>query len=198
MSLTTGYVSIPGNQRILQRRVTGTRTVSQLNTWWRHEMEKFSALLAICAGIHRSPVNSPHKGQWRRALMFSLICVWINGWVNNREAGDLRRYRAHYDVIVMNNDDVYHRISHCAALLWCTSRLKNAILELITKLVIYYLSFICYDLPFRSNARITTHVFVIEDVICTLSSSTKFLGHIITSHIHFRCWKCVIRAWCHF
>ena len=33
--------------------------------------------------------------------MFSLICVWINDWVNNREAGDLRRYRAHYDVIVM-------------------------------------------------------------------------------------------------
>ena len=52
-------------------------------------------------GIHRSPVNSPHKGQWRGALMFSLICVWINGWVNNREAGDLRCYRAHYDVIVM-------------------------------------------------------------------------------------------------
>ena len=46
-------------------------------------------------------VNSPHKGQWRGALMFSLICVWINDWVNNREAGDLRRYRAHYDVIVM-------------------------------------------------------------------------------------------------
>ena len=33
--------------------------------------------------------------------MLSLICVWINGWINNREAGDLRRYRAHYDVIVM-------------------------------------------------------------------------------------------------
>ena len=33
--------------------------------------------------------------------MFSLICVWINGWANNSEAGDLRRYRAHYDVIVM-------------------------------------------------------------------------------------------------
>ena len=47
------------------------------------------------------PVNSPHKGQWRGALMFTLICVWINGWVNNREAGDLRRYRGHYDVIVM-------------------------------------------------------------------------------------------------
>ena len=36
---------------------------------------------------------SQHKGQWRGALMISLICVWINGWVNNREAGDLRRYR---------------------------------------------------------------------------------------------------------
>ena len=33
-------------------------------------------------GIHRSPVNSPHKGQWRGALMFSLICVWINSWIN--------------------------------------------------------------------------------------------------------------------
>ena len=49
--------------------------------------------------IHRSPVNSPHKGQWRETLMFSLICVWINGWVNNRDAGDLRLY--HYDVLVM-------------------------------------------------------------------------------------------------
>ena len=55
-------------------------------------------------GIHRSPVNSPHKGQWRGALMFSLICVWINGWVNNRDAGDWRRYRAHHGVIVMQHD----------------------------------------------------------------------------------------------
>ena len=67
--------------------------------WWRHQMETFSALLAICAG--NSPVNFPHKGQWRGAFMFPLICVWINRWVNNCEAGDLRRYRAHYDVIVM-------------------------------------------------------------------------------------------------
>ena len=53
-------------------------------------------------GIHwRSPVNPPHKGQWRGALMFSLICVWINGRVNNREAGDLRRHHADYNVTVM-------------------------------------------------------------------------------------------------
>ena len=64
---------------------------------WKH----FPRYWPFVRGIHRSLVNSPHKGQWRGALMFSLICVWINGWVNNREAGDLRRYRAHYDVIVM-------------------------------------------------------------------------------------------------
>ena len=64
---------------------------------WKH----FPRNWPLVRGIHRSPVNSPHKGQWRGALMFSLICVWINGWVNNREAGDFRRYRAHYGVIVM-------------------------------------------------------------------------------------------------
>ena len=62
-------------------------------------------------GIHRSPVNSPHKGQWRGALMFSLICVRINGWVNNREACDLRRYRAHYDVTVVLAS-LYHHESY--------------------------------------------------------------------------------------
>ena len=65
----------------------------------------------------RSPVNSPHKGQWCGALMFSLICVWINGWVNNREAGDLRRYRAHYDVTVMSFDTMVIRGATC----YCSS-----------------------------------------------------------------------------
>ena len=64
---------------------------------WRHFLRYWPFL----RGIHRSPVNSPHKGQWREALMFSLICVWINSRINNPEAGDLRRHHAHYDVIVM-------------------------------------------------------------------------------------------------
>ena len=64
---------------------------------WKH----FPRYWPFVRGIHRSPVNSPHKGQWRGALVFSFICVWINGWVNNRKVGDLRRYRGHYDVTVM-------------------------------------------------------------------------------------------------
>ena len=59
--------------------------------------ERFPRYWPFVRGIHRSPVNSPHKDQWRRDLMFSLICAWIGSWVNNREAGDLRRHRTHYD-----------------------------------------------------------------------------------------------------
>ena len=55
---------------------------------WKH----FPRYRPFVRGIHLSPVNSSHKGQWRGALMFTLICAWINGWVNNR---------AHHDVIVM-------------------------------------------------------------------------------------------------
>ena len=64
---------------------------------WKH----FPRYWPFVRGIHRWPVNSPHKGQWRGALAFSVIWAWINGWVNNGEAGDLRRYRAIYDVTVM-------------------------------------------------------------------------------------------------
>ena len=66
---------------------------------WKHFPRYW--LHVFVRGIYRSPVNSPHKGQWRGALMLSLICTWINGWVNNRKAGDLRRNRAHYNVSVM-------------------------------------------------------------------------------------------------
>ena len=52
-------------------------------------------------GIHQSLVNYLHKGQWCRALMFSLICFWTNSWANNGDAGDLRCHCAHYDITVM-------------------------------------------------------------------------------------------------
>ena len=66
---------------------------------WKH----FPRYWPFVWGIH----------QWRRALIFSLICVWKNGWENNRGAGDLRRYRSHYDVIVMITEgyEVYN--IHC-------------------------------------------------------------------------------------
>ena len=60
-----------------------------------------SALLAICAGNSPVPGEFPAQRPVTRSFDVYLICVWINGWVNNREAGDLRPYRAHYDVTVM-------------------------------------------------------------------------------------------------
>ena len=75
---------------------------------WKH----FPRYWPFVRGIHRSPVNFPHKGQWRGALMFSLICTRINGWVNNAEVGDLRRYRVHYDVTVMGLQKQTDYIAH--------------------------------------------------------------------------------------
>ena len=64
---------------------------------WKH----FPCCWPFVRGIYRSLVNYSHEGQCCGALMFSLICAWINGWVNNHTAGDLRRHRAHYDVTAM-------------------------------------------------------------------------------------------------
>ena len=69
--------------------------------WWRHQMETFPRYWPFVRGIHRSPVNSPNKGQWHGALMFSVIRAETNGWANHRDAGDLRPHRANYDANVM-------------------------------------------------------------------------------------------------
>ena len=52
-------------------------------------------------GIHRSPMDYSHEGQWREALNFTLNYAWTNDWANNIDAGDLRRRRAQYDVTLM-------------------------------------------------------------------------------------------------
>ena len=86
-------------------------------SWWRHQMEIFSALLALCVG--NSPVTGEFLSQRPVTLSFDffLICAWINRWVNNREAGDLRRHRAHYNVIVMITGRLQSQGT--SAELWC-------------------------------------------------------------------------------
>ena len=99
MSIHRSDIDWPEYSGLSRERVneTGNSDLHDDVIKWKH----FPRYWPFVRGIHRYPVNSPHKGQWRGALMFSLICAWINGWVNNREAGDLRRHRDHYDVIVM-------------------------------------------------------------------------------------------------
>ena len=79
-----------------------SETWSFLCTRWFH------AINAV-THIHDDVIQWKHfPGYWPFVrgihpgiLMFSLICAWINGWVNNGEAGDLRRHRTHYEVTVM-------------------------------------------------------------------------------------------------
>ena len=100
--------------RLLQKRFIACTNTIMLSCWrkFRHNLfwnimtstngGIFSHYRPFVRGIHRWPVNFPHRGQWRGTLLFSLICAWTNDWVNTRDAGDLRRHRSHYDVTVNN------------------------------------------------------------------------------------------------
>ena len=86
----------------LNNLVPALTSVSEVDYYYYIKWKHFPRYWPFVRKIHRGPVNSPHKGQWRGAFMFSLICVWINDWINNREAGHLRRYRAYCDVTMMS------------------------------------------------------------------------------------------------
>ena len=97
----------PHQWLVMQKRFNASMMASHDDVIkWKH----FPRYWPFVRGIHRSPVNSLHKGQWLAALIFTLICARINGWVNNREAGDLRCHRAHYDVIVIIMMTVRHAL----------------------------------------------------------------------------------------
>ena len=100
-------------------------------TYWRCRLHKYAMhntflmmtssngnIFRVTGLLCGELTDSPHKGQWRRALMFSLIYAWIHGSANNRKASDLRRNRAHYDVIVMWN--IMHTVNTllCFAVDW--------------------------------------------------------------------------------
>ena len=99
-------------------------------SWWRHQMETSSALLALYfrRGIHRPSMESPHKGHWCWALMFSWISIWTKARVNDRDACDLRCHNAHYDVTVMWMISwLWAQASH-----WTTSRLTSPIILVLS------------------------------------------------------------------
>ena len=86
---------------------------------WKH----FPHYWPFVRGIHLSLVNSRHKGQWRRALMFSLICAWRKGCANNWDAGDLRCHQAHYDVTV-----IYTLFQHICISAGCDTKFLDIVL----------------------------------------------------------------------
>ena len=115
---------------------------------WKH----FPRYWPFVRGIHQSPVNSTHKGQWRGALMASVICARTNGWANNRDSGDFKNHRAHYDVTMMITVKVYP---------WCPSIIladkTKTPLDTSRPEQIY---------PLAENDTFNTHVLVIVAFYC--------------------------------
>ena len=96
---TLPFLSHPDEIVVVREELSPKGSCHNDVTKWKH----LPRCWPFVSEIRRSSVNSPHKGKWRGALMFSLICARTNGWVNHREAGDLRRHRAHYDVTVIED-----------------------------------------------------------------------------------------------
>ena len=142
---------------------------------WKHSPRYWP----FVRGIHRSPVNSPHKSQWRGTLMFSLICVWINGWVNNREASDLRRYRAHYHVTVM---------TYWGANIWPYFPYIQTAARNLVALILQWETYLTYD-PLAGK-------FVIHILLSKSTSSTmqyqRFLWQLqwLQRPLHWLLWQC--------
>ena len=126
-------------------------------------METFSALLSICAG--NSPVTGefPAKGPVTRSNDVFLIRAWINGWVNNGEAGDLRRHGTHYDVIVMVGDYKIER--HFINMRTYQQATHTSLFGIITNqaMVEYY----------DDKASQTTKLFVTIKLTATLSTCIR-------------------------
>ena len=85
---------LPTSLRVTSRALGQSCDRSQCQ-WWRHQMKTFSAGNSLVIS------EFLHKGQRRGNFMFSLICAWTYGWINNPGASDLMRHRAHYDVTAM-------------------------------------------------------------------------------------------------
>ena len=96
-----------------------------LRTWWRHQMETFFALLAICAG--NSPVIGEFPAQRPVTRGFDVFFdLRLNKRISKHcEDGDLRRYRVHYDVTVMNCSACLNSIPFWSAATWQRIRTKR-------------------------------------------------------------------------
>ena len=160
--------SPPWKTSILPWRVCCRGQSRVVSPWWRHQIETFSALLAFVRWIHRLPENSPPKGQWRGALMFSWICAWIHGWVNNRDAGDLRHHRVHYEVTVMSHTtDCFSHLGRATdCILTAPNHYVHKWWPIIKEFLWYY--------TYNTFTQDTSHKWVFADYAPTRFSNISF------------------------
>ena len=161
-------------------------------TWWRHQMETFCALLAICAGNSPVPTQRPVT----RSFGF-FICARINGWVNDHEDGDLRHYRGHYDVTVMKQwkgsdmHDIFPYVwvfTIWNVIFYCLNSLSYLGLVSISFMIFMYISQLhwIYSAPSRIPAFWLMLSVDFEQsylILSYLVSSRLTSSHLITSHL---------------
>ena len=147
-------------------------------------MKTFSHYWPCVRGIHRSPVNSPHKGQWRGTLIFSLICAWTNGWVNNRDTSDLRHHRALYDVtgMIYNTIRCHYHITFIK--FWVNKFLKNThYRHLITRPWGRDLGCFCKLTSDLSSVSVTEMLCAISCYIAPLYNGTRWYAYRPCKHL---------------
>ena len=159
---------------------------------WKH----FPRYWPFARGIHRFPVNSPHKGQWRGSFMFSLISAWINGWVNNREAGYLRRPLGHYDVRIMHFHPRQLTISWMALMVCVPIFFLNHIVHLKLQTIPDFLFYIHVISSYQSamimcptwdrNKRMFYHVSCVE-YCCGNPKSFVRYAYSLPIYVHVYC-----------
>ena len=109
-----GYIIVPIG---FTWAISLTVDSGELGSWWHHQMETFSALLALCGGKLAGHRWIPHtKTSDAELWCFLRSEPWLNGCVNNREARDLRRHGANYDVTIMNLELLFDVWLICAKL----------------------------------------------------------------------------------
>ena len=150
-------------------------------------------------GIHRSPVNSPHKGQWRRALIFSLICAWLNGWVNNGETGDLRRHCFHYDITVMRPSSKQMRVKRTK----CVKSFKFSIQpgnNFLSETISHHNRNICFRQLIWRNKAIINHTIAIINIRImstdqTLAEINSQRFGVLKCQCSVCCKICIMMSW---
>ena len=154
---------------------------------WRHQIKTFPRYWPFVRGIHRWPMNFPHKGQWRGAF-FSLIYAWINDWVNN--LGDFRRHCANNDVTVMptsmkmyeKSDDESNEALMCWNILLETSLPLRKNLQANVNIFFYYSHLIKGSVRWDSRIGKSEEVYITRNPISTFipELSTQFRNGIST------------------
>ena len=151
-------------------------------------MEIFPCYWTFVKRIHQWPVDSPHKGQWRGALMFSLICGWTNGWANNRATGD-------WDDVVLIVTSRYWTL--CLQMYYPFYHAKlsagnvTTILNVFTSKDFSQIDQLLLQWCPKGNEQgdILTLVYRVWYLTCSLNSTSAAVRHLINWAL---CWKCTL------